>query len=47
VPHVGTWIEIVVSDGVRDIDVVVPHVGTWIEMYESCRGDAVVGSCLT
>ena len=32
VPHVGTWIEILVYVKVVIIYKVVPHVGTWIEM---------------
>jgi len=35
VPHVGTWIEIIVIllNCIRTL--VVPHVGTWIEMLMS------------
>jgi len=32
VPHVGTWIEIVLEGVDKLLKNVVPHVGTWIEM---------------
>ena len=32
VPHVGTWIEMVLKHASRVFRGVVPHVGTWIEI---------------
>ncbi len=32
VPHVGTWIEMIVIYTYEYTSMVVPHVGTWIEI---------------
>ena len=37
VPHVGTWIEIIDWEKLKEIKPVVPHVGTWIEIFAVLR----------
>jgi len=47
VPHVGTWIEILVLKVIALDKKVVPHVGTWIEIYLNAIPNLGKGSCLT